>query len=75
MGFNSAFKGLIGKTLEQSGRTIPSSVWRHLYGMNEENHGKRELGVIDDPAEIRINHLPNTSQKSYAWGDLVDTDP
>jgi hypothetical protein len=39
--------------------------------MNEENHGKRELGVVDDPAEIRIIHLPNTSQKSYTSGYLL----
>jgi len=43
--------------------------------MNEENNGKRELGVGDDTAEIRISHLPNTSQKSYAWGDLLGTNP
>jgi len=42
--------------------------------MNEENHGKRELGV-DDPAEIRIIHLPNTSHKSYTSGDLLGIDP
>jgi hypothetical protein len=61
--------------MEQSGRAIPSSMWRHIYGMNEENHGKLELEVVDDPAQIRIIHLPNTSQKSYTWGDLLGSDP
>jgi hypothetical protein len=61
--------------MEESGRPVPSSMWRHLYGVNEENHGRLELGLVDDRAEIRISHLPNTSQKSYTWGDLLGTDP
>jgi hypothetical protein len=61
----------MGKNVEGSGRDLFEVICRNLNGGTEENH-KNLVRMIDIPAGIRTENLPNISQEHYHYANTLD---
>jgi hypothetical protein len=61
--------------LEESGRGEAEVFSQHSSGGTEENHEESSVRTVGVPAEIRTEHLPNTSRELCLLTNLLERTP